>query len=155
MMGISRTFYGKYGEKIDLTKFMIASGTLCLICYLAAALAPYPLLNLIGCVVCGFSVGIMWPGTISISSSKIPSTHFPQFTHNSTRRNCTVCTSRHGRRYGWFHWPICYWICHTKHRRRSEGRYAGRLHFPCCTDFICFSAPTKERRAKISTKEIP
>ena len=72
MMGISRTFYGKYGEKIDLTKFMIASGTLCLICYLAAALAPYPLLNLIGCVVCGFSVGIMWPGTISISSSKIP-----------------------------------------------------------------------------------
>ena len=51
---------------------MIASGTLCLICYLAAALAPYPLLNLIGCVVCGFSVGIMWPGTISISSSKIP-----------------------------------------------------------------------------------
>ena len=39
MMGISRTFYGKYGEKIDLTKFMIASGTLCLICYLAAALA--------------------------------------------------------------------------------------------------------------------
>ena len=72
MMGISRTFYGKYGKKIDLTKFMIASGTLCLICYLAAALAPYPLLNLIGCVVCGFSVGIMWPGTISISSSKIP-----------------------------------------------------------------------------------
>ena len=72
MMGISRTFYGKYGEKIDLTKFMIASGTLCLICYLAAALAPYPLLNLIGCVVCGFSVGIMWRGTISISSSKIP-----------------------------------------------------------------------------------
>ncbi len=72
MMGISRTFYGKYGEKIDLTKFMIASGTLCLICYLAAALAPYPLLNLTGCVVCGFSVGIMWPGTISISSSKIP-----------------------------------------------------------------------------------
>ena len=73
MMGISRTFYGKYGEKIDLTKFMIASGTLCLICYLAAALAPYPLLNLIGCVVCGFSVGIMWPGTISISSSKFHS----------------------------------------------------------------------------------
>ena len=51
---------------------MIASGTLCLICYLLAALAPNPLLNLIGCVVCGFSVGIMWPGTISITSCKIP-----------------------------------------------------------------------------------
>ena len=72
MMGISRSFYGKYGEKIDLTKFMIGSGALCLICYLLSALAPYPLLNLIGCIACGFSVGIMWPGTISITSAKIP-----------------------------------------------------------------------------------
>ena len=29
-------------------------------------------LGLIGCIVCGFSVGIMWPGSISIASSKIP-----------------------------------------------------------------------------------
>ena len=71
-MGISRSFYGKYGEKIDLMKFMTSSGILCLICYLLAALGPYPLLGLIGCIMCGFSVGIMWPGTISIASSKIP-----------------------------------------------------------------------------------
>lgn len=72
MMGISRFFYGKYGEKLDLMKFMIASGILCLICYLLAALAPLPFLNLVGCGLCGFSVGIMWPGTISIASQKIP-----------------------------------------------------------------------------------
>ena len=72
MMGISRSFYGKYGEKIDLMEFMIGSGALCLVCYLLAALAPLPFLNLIGCAVCGFSVGIMWPGTISIASKKIP-----------------------------------------------------------------------------------
>lgn len=72
MMGISRSFYGKYGEKMDLMKFMIASGALCLVCYLLSALAPLPALNLLGCVVCGFSVGIMWPGTISIASGKIP-----------------------------------------------------------------------------------
>ena len=72
MMGISRSFYGKYGEKIDLMKFMIASGALCLVCYLLSALAPLPFLNLVGCAVCGFSVGIMWPGTISIASKKIP-----------------------------------------------------------------------------------
>ena len=71
-MGISRSFYGKYGEKIDLMKFMTSSGILCLICYLLAALGPYPILGLIGCIMCGFSVGIMWPGTISIASSKIP-----------------------------------------------------------------------------------
>ena len=72
MMGTSRSFYGKYGEKIDLMKFMIGSGALCLVCYLLSALAPLPFLNLIGCAVCGFSVGIMWPGTISIASQKIP-----------------------------------------------------------------------------------
>lgn len=71
-MGICRTFYGKYGEKIELLKFMVASGILCLACYLAASLSTNPIFGLIGCIVCGFSVGIMWPGTISISSKKIP-----------------------------------------------------------------------------------
>ena len=70
-MGISRVFYGKYGKKIDLMKFMIGSGALCLCCYLLAALGGNPLLGLAGCVVCGFSVGIMWPGTISITSGRI------------------------------------------------------------------------------------
>ena len=72
MMGMSRSFYGKYGENIDLMKVMIGSGALCLVCYLLSALAPLPFLNLVGCAVCGFSVGIMWPGTISIASKKIP-----------------------------------------------------------------------------------
>lgn len=72
MMGISRTIYGKYGEKISLTKYMIGCGILCLFCYLAASLSGNPMIGLIGCVTCGFSVGIMWPGTISISSQKIP-----------------------------------------------------------------------------------
>ena len=72
MMGVSRLFYGKYGEKIDLIKFMAGSGLLCLVCYLLAALSISPVFGLLGCVVCGLSVGIMWPGTISIASGKIP-----------------------------------------------------------------------------------
>ena len=71
-MGISRTLYGKFGEKVDLSIFMIASGILCLACYLLAALAGIPILGLIGCAACGFSVGIMWPGSISISSKIMP-----------------------------------------------------------------------------------
>lgn len=71
-MGICRVFYGKYGEKIDLTVFMIISGILCLVSYLLAALAHLPMLGLIGCILCGFSVGIMWPGSISISSKTLP-----------------------------------------------------------------------------------
>lgn len=71
-MGISRVFYGKYGEKYELTVFMVFSGILCVGCYLLAALASLPMLGLIGCAVCGFSVGIMWPGSISISASALP-----------------------------------------------------------------------------------
>ena len=72
MMGISRTIFGKFGEKMDLMKYMMFCGALCLICYIAASASQSPLIGLLGCVVCGFSVGIMWPGTISISSQKIP-----------------------------------------------------------------------------------
>lgn len=70
--GISRVFYGKYGDRVDLTKFMTGSGLLCLICYLVTSLTSLPILGLIGCIICGFSVGIMWPGTISISSKTFP-----------------------------------------------------------------------------------
>lgn len=71
-MGISRTIYGKYGDKMNLKKFMLFSGILCLISYLMSAISDIPVIGLIGCIMCGFSVGIMWPGTISISSSKLP-----------------------------------------------------------------------------------
>ena len=71
-MGISRVIYGKYGDKIKLTVFMVGSGALCVACYLMASLSANPVIGLIGCTLCGFSVGIMWPGTISISSKKFP-----------------------------------------------------------------------------------
>ena len=71
-MGISRVIYGKYGDKMDLMKFMLGSGSLCLVCYLMALISPNPVVGLIGCIACGFSVGIMWPGTISISSKQLP-----------------------------------------------------------------------------------
>ena len=71
-MGISRVFYGKYGAKINLIRFMIGSGILCLCCYLLASLSASPVIGLIGCVLCGCSVGIMWPGTISITSPRLP-----------------------------------------------------------------------------------
>ena len=71
-MGISRVIYGKYGEKLNLTSFMIGSGALCVVCYILASLIKNPIIGLIGCIICGFSVGIMWPGTISISSKKFP-----------------------------------------------------------------------------------
>lgn len=71
LMGSARVFYGKYGDRINLDKFMSASATLCILSYLIAALAPVPSLNLVGCAICGFSVGIMWPGTFSRAASSL------------------------------------------------------------------------------------
>ena len=71
-MGISRMLYGKFGHRMNLMQFMYCSGALCLICYLLAALSRLPFVGLTGCILCGFSVGILWPGTISISSARLP-----------------------------------------------------------------------------------
>lgn len=71
-MGISRVIFGKYGDRLDLMKFMAGSGFLCLLCYLTASISTNPVLGLVGCILCGFSVGIMWPGTISICSRQLP-----------------------------------------------------------------------------------
>lgn len=70
-MGSARAFYGKYGDRIDLDKFMMGSAVLCIASYLVVSLAPMPIISLIGCAVCGFSVGIMWPGTFSRAASAL------------------------------------------------------------------------------------
>ena len=71
LMGISRAFYGKYGDKIDLDRFMGGSAILCILSYLCMSLIPIPAAGLIGCAVCGLSVGIMWPGAFSRASAAI------------------------------------------------------------------------------------
>lgn len=71
-MGISRVLYGKMSEKLDLIKTMSMCGVLSVICYLTASLSSLPIIGLAGCAFCGISVGIMWPGSISISSQRCP-----------------------------------------------------------------------------------
>ena len=71
-MGISRMLYGKMSEKLDLTKTMLLCGMMCAVCYLLASLSPLPFPGLAGCALCGMAVGILWPGTISLSSQKCP-----------------------------------------------------------------------------------
>ncbi|MDE5590614.1 MAG: MFS transporter [Acetatifactor sp.] len=71
LMGTARAFYGKYGEKLNLERFMAGSSILCVISYLCISLVSNPLFGLIGCGICGLSVGIMWPGTFSKASASI------------------------------------------------------------------------------------
>ncbi len=69
MQGLSRLIFGKWGDRMNLRKMMIASAFICCMSYLLTSLSPNPLLGLAGCALCGFSVGIFWPGTFSIASS--------------------------------------------------------------------------------------
>ncbi len=71
LMGLARAFYGKFGDKIDLDKFMLGSGGLGIISYLMISLVPSPVLSLLGCGICGLSVGIMWPGSFSKASARL------------------------------------------------------------------------------------
>lgn len=71
LMGLSRLLYGKYGEKMELDRFMKASSLLCILSYLGIALVPFPMVELICCGICGFSVGILWPGTFSKASASL------------------------------------------------------------------------------------
>ena len=70
-MGTARVIYGKFGHRIPLDSFMLGSCALCMLAYLMISLSPWPALSLIGCAACGFSVGILWPGTFSQATASL------------------------------------------------------------------------------------
>lgn len=72
LMGTSRAIYGKYGDRLPQQKAIPLCSVLCIISYLMISLSPLPALSMIGCALSGFSVGIMWPGTFSLSAKKLP-----------------------------------------------------------------------------------
>lgn len=81
MMGVSRLIFGKYGEKLNLNRYMAVCAALCVGAYLCIVFVPSPVLSLLGCAVCGFSVGIFWPGTFSRASASI----------REAERRCSRC----------------------------------------------------------------
>ena len=72
LMGTSRFLSSRLTKRFSLTAIMAASCALCGVCYITAALSGSPILSLVGCGLCGFSVGIFWPGTFSVAALKLP-----------------------------------------------------------------------------------
>lgn len=72
LMGSARVLYSKLSDKISLTKVMAASAILCIVSYLVAGVSTVPIISLLACGLCGLSVGVMWPGTFSLASERIP-----------------------------------------------------------------------------------
>lgn len=68
LMGIARVTYSKFSHKLNLEKYILFCAVLCVFGYLLTALSPIPVLSLVGCGICGYAVGIMWPGTYSIAA---------------------------------------------------------------------------------------
>lgn len=71
MMGLSRALYGRFGAGLDLRRYMSVSSLLCVAAYLLAALTSTPWLGLAGCMLCGLSVGVMWPGSVSLAAGSL------------------------------------------------------------------------------------
>ena len=71
VMGSSRVIYSRFGAKISLEKYTLFCACLCFVSYLIISLSPLPFMSLIGCALCGWSVGVMWPGTYSLASQEI------------------------------------------------------------------------------------
>jgi MFS family permease len=121
LMGLARVIYAKYSEKLNLYKFMMVSAILCVISYLLAALAPHPLISLIGCALCGFSVGIMWPGTICMATEQIPRGGVKMFALLALAGDigCTVGPTATG------------WIAEFANNNLSVG-FIAAIVFPLC-----------------------
>lgn len=70
-MGTSRVLFSR-AKKLTTQRALFLSSLLCIGCYLVTVLAPSPFISLVGCAVCGFSVGVMWPGVFSLASAGLP-----------------------------------------------------------------------------------
>ena len=71
-MAFTRMMYGLHGEKIAVDRALVLSAALCVVCYATAVFSTIPFLALAGCALCGVSVGLMWPGTVSATARRFP-----------------------------------------------------------------------------------
>lgn len=71
MMGTARVVYSRKEAGKHLERNMLLNSGLCIVGYLLVGMMPWPIINFIGCGVCGYAVGILWPGTFSLAAAKI------------------------------------------------------------------------------------
>ncbi len=71
MLGLGRTLYAKYGRVVERILFLGAAGAF--VCYLVSALSPIPVIGLIACALTGLSTSMLWPGTLIVSTERVPS----------------------------------------------------------------------------------
>ena len=78
-MGTTRVFYAANSHKIGLKKGIFISAGICVVSYLIAVFSPIPIISLLGCTLCGVGSGMLWPGTYSIATNRMPKGGVPMF----------------------------------------------------------------------------
>lgn len=71
-MGSGRVIFGLLDGKFNPKKVLIINNILCALCYVGVAVCNIPVLSLIACALCGFSVSLSWPGTYSMAARHFP-----------------------------------------------------------------------------------
>ncbi len=70
-LGLGRTLYAKFGKNIERVLLLGSIGAT--LCYLVAAISPFPIFGLFACAFTGFCVSMLWPGSLIVSSGRFPS----------------------------------------------------------------------------------
>jgi MFS family permease len=78
-MGSARIFYAANSHRIGLKKGIFVSASICVVSYLIAIFSPIPIISLLGCAMCGVGSGMLWPGTYSIATNRLPKGGVPMF----------------------------------------------------------------------------
>lgn len=69
-LGLGRTLYSAKGKNIGRVLILGSAGAF--LCYITAAITTNALIGIIACVLTGFCVSMLWPGSILVSSECFP-----------------------------------------------------------------------------------
>ena len=70
--GLSRVVFSRMARRRDPRRILAWHAVGCLVAYAVIVLAPHPLLSLFGFCMCGWFVGPMWPGILSLCATRFP-----------------------------------------------------------------------------------
>ena len=69
-MGVGRSLYGKIGKHVERVLLLGSAGAA--LCYLVAAVSPWPIFGLLSCAITGLCVSMLWPGSLIAVADRVP-----------------------------------------------------------------------------------
>ena len=78
-MALTRSWFGKFGERVNMAKFLVFCAVLSIVCYLTACLSPSIIISVVALVTIGFSSAMMWPGALTLNARYFPLAGAPMF----------------------------------------------------------------------------